>query len=267
MSHTPNLKLETIAQNAKQLSPQYNESMQSLDVIVQLITQAILNAPPTTADPADLGKRWIVGTTPTGAWVGHAGDIAYCTGANLWEFYTPQLGWFVQKNLGDNTAREWTGSAWVVSTAGTLAAAAVTYDHTASGLAATDVQDALDEIKAEVDAIPIVGQGTTVTALSIVSGVVTINLALGDLFTLALNANVTSVVFINPPGAGKGQAIAIRVQQDGTGSRTLALPSSFKATGGSDLAIASAANAYTIISATTFDNGTRWEYAMQEGAA
>jgi hypothetical protein len=47
----------------------------------------------------------------------------------------------------------------------------------------------------------------------------------------------------------------------------VALPASFKVTGGSDTAVQSAANAYTLLTLTTFDQGTRWEYAMQEIAA
>lgn len=107
----------------------------------------------------------------------------------------------------------------------------------------------------------------TVSVLSIASGVVNIDCHLGDYFTLALTANVTSITFSNLPASGKAQTISIRMRQDGTGSRTVALPSSFKATGGSDTAVQSAANAYTLIVLTTFDQGTRWEYSMQEIAA
>jgi hypothetical protein len=58
----------------------------------------------------------------------------------------------------------------------------------------------------------------------------------------------------------------IRMQQDATGSRTVALPSSFEAIDGSDTAVQSAASAYTVIAATTFDQGARWEYSMKAGA-
>jgi hypothetical protein len=107
----------------------------------------------------------------------------------------------------------------------------------------------------------------TVTALSISSGVVNIDCSLGDFFTLALTANVTSITFSNLPGSGKGASKGVRLQQDGTGSRTVALPASFKATAGSDTAVQSAANAYTVLMLTSFDNGTRWEYTMRAGAA
>jgi hypothetical protein len=106
-----------------------------------------------------------------------------------------------------------------------------------------------------------------VTALSISSGTVNIDCSAGDFFTLALTANVTSITFSNLPAAGKGASLAIQIQQDGTGGRTVALPASFKATGGSDVAVQAAANARTLLTITSFDQGTRWEYAMQEIAA
>lgn len=106
-----------------------------------------------------------------------------------------------------------------------------------------------------------------VTALSISSGAVNIDLSLGDLFTLALTANVTSITFSNLPGSGNGQAIFIRIKQDATGSRTVAFPASFKAISGSDTAVQSAANAYTDMALTSVDNGTRWEYVAKAGAA
>ena len=106
-----------------------------------------------------------------------------------------------------------------------------------------------------------------VTALSISSGVVNIDLSLGDLFTLALTENVTSITFSNLPGSGNGQAIFIRIKQDAIGSWTVAFPASFKAITGSDTAVQSAANAYTDMALTSVDNGTRWEYVAKAGAA
>lgn len=106
----------------------------------------------------------------------------------------------------------------------------------------------------------------TITVLSIASGVVNIDLSLGKSFTLALTANVTSITFTNLPASGDAAEIDVQITQDGTGSRTVALPASFTALGGSDTAVASAANAVTVLSAKTFDQGTTWRYAMQEAA-
>ncbi len=121
--------------------------------------------------------------------------------------------------------------------------------------------------EADIDALQAEVAYPAVTALTISGGVVNVNLALGTHFTLALTANVTSVTFSNLPPAGRGCSIAIQIQQDATGGRTFALPSSFKATGGSDTAVQSAANAYTLLTLINFGSSTRWTYAMQEVAA
>ena len=106
-----------------------------------------------------------------------------------------------------------------------------------------------------------------VTAMAIVSGTATVDCGSGltKNFTLALTANATLAVS-NLAGAGKISEFEIEITQDTVGSRTLVLPASFKALGGSDTAISAAVNSVTILSAKTFDNGTTWRYAMQESA-
>lgn len=112
----------------------------------------------------------------------------------------------------------------------------------------------------------VLGRLERVSALTIDgSGNVAVDLSKGNLFTLDLTANVTGWTFSNAPPSGGAQSILIRMRQDVTGGRTVTLPSSFKPTGGSDTAVASPANAYTILAATTFDQALRWEYTMQEG--
>lgn len=106
-----------------------------------------------------------------------------------------------------------------------------------------------------------------VSALTISSGTVNIDCSSGPYFTLSLTANVTSITFSNLPASGKAVTLMIRLRQDSTGSRTVALPSSFKKTTGSDNAVQAAANSYTTLAITTFDQGTRWEYTMTGSAA
>lgn len=105
-----------------------------------------------------------------------------------------------------------------------------------------------------------------VNTLTNSSGTVTVDCSLGINFKITLSANVTTLTLSNLNGSGYVTEVEIEIKQDATGSRTLALPSSFKALGGSDTAIASAANAVTVLSAKTFDQGTTWRYAMQESA-
>lgn len=109
--------------------------------------------------------------------------------------------------------------------------------------------------------------GSPVTALAIAAGVVNIDCSLGDYFTLALTANVTSITFSNLPASGIGRTLCVAIAQDATGSRTVALPASFKAIGNSDTAVQSAANAKTRLIMSTLDGGTTWPYAMAKVAA
>lgn len=273
---------------------------------------AVANAAP--GSPSD-GDVYIVGV-PWGVF--SENDVVIFRGGN-WYGFAPFRGWLKYvSGAGDDGELYYfnNDSQWVPFTgAGTTAASAVTYDNTASGISATNVQAAIDELAAaegstvtgainvgvggfgpylgitpegvlrfrnliEGDGIDISydqgsdvikisalgggsSLGSNVSALSIVSGAVNVDCSLGDYFTLVLTASVTSLTFSNLPPVGKGRSIAIRIRQDGTGSRTLALPSSFKAIAGSDTAVQTAANAYTVLMASTFDAGSRWEYSMR----
>lgn len=107
----------------------------------------------------------------------------------------------------------------------------------------------------------------TVVAVSSSAGVLTLDCSAGQNFTVTLTENITSIVLTNLAGAGFATEIEVVFTQNGTGGYTVALPAAFKALGGSDLVVAAAANAVTVLSAKTVDNGTAWSYAMQERAA
>ena len=54
--------------------PQVNEALRRLDALVQVTVQSsVLGTPP--ASPTE-GQRWIIPASPSGAWAGHAGQIA-----------------------------------------------------------------------------------------------------------------------------------------------------------------------------------------------
>jgi len=112
------------------------------------------------------------------------------------------------------------------------------------------------------------GSVVDVATPSNVSGTVTLDFDERSRYVgaITLSANVTTLAFSNLPGAGKYAEYEMHITQDGTGGRTFAIPSSHKALGGSDTSIASAANAVTVLTASTVDNGTTWRYAMQESA-
>ena len=100
-----------------------------------------------------------------------------------------------------------------------------------------------------------------VTALTPAAGVVTINCALGDYFTLAPTANVTSIVFTNLPAANKAQTIMVRFTQDAT-ARTVAWPASFKWAGGVAGAVSVTAAAVDVLTLTTFNQGAAWKATL-----
>lgn len=89
---TPNIDLPTVQSGQTNLSIAFNDAMQILDALTQLVVvDKDLSAPPSTVE-GDVGKRWIVASSPSGAWAGHAGEIALCVGADLWTFIEPKDG-------------------------------------------------------------------------------------------------------------------------------------------------------------------------------
>lgn len=108
----------------------------------------------------------------------------------------------------------------------------------------------------------------TVSTVTAASGTLTLDFAGASkaIFKTTLGANVTTLAFANLPGSGYYAEYELHIAQDGTGSWTFALPSSHKALGGSDTAIASAAGSTTVLTASTVDGGAMWRYAMQESA-
>lgn len=66
------------------------------------------NTPPSS--PAQ-GDRYIIGTSPTGLWAGHANQIAEWDDG--WKFTVPTKGMFTFVE-DENAQYEWSGSAWIL---------------------------------------------------------------------------------------------------------------------------------------------------------
>lgn len=106
----------------------------------------------------------------------------------------------------------------------------------------------------------------TVTAVTPASGTLTLDYALGEYFTTAPTANITTLAFSNLPGAGKGATIMLRFTQDTT-PRTFAWPASFKWAGGVAGVVSAGSGAVDVIAMTTFDNGTTWRVTIAKAFA
>jgi hypothetical protein len=107
---------------------------------------------------------------------------------------------------------------------------------------------------------------STVTAVTPSSGTATFNYSLGDYFTLAPTANVTTLAFSNLPGSGHGASLMIRFTQDSS-PRTVAWPASFKWAGGVAPAVSTASGVVDLLAITTFDNGTTWNATLTKAFA
>lgn len=83
---------------------------------------------------------------------------------------------------------------------------------------------------------------------------------------LDLVGNVTLALADVAP-AGYATEGEVRIVQDATGSHTVTFPTGWKPVGGSDTAVASAANAVTWLTFVSYDGGTTVSYAMQERGA
>lgn len=93
----------------------------------------------------------------------------------------------------------------------------------------------------------------TVTAVSSAAGVITLNYALGDYFTITLTENVTSWVITNPPGTGMGFSLMVQITQDST-PRTVAKPGT--TAGGVSLDVSTGSGAVDVVAISSFNNGT-----------
>lgn len=104
---TTNLALPYILSSQAQKHITHNEALQRLDATVQLVIESALASPPLSPDE---GACYAVLISPTGAWAGKAGKIAFFQDG-AWIFITPRdgwIGWFV------DAARQkiWNGTSW-----------------------------------------------------------------------------------------------------------------------------------------------------------
>lgn len=85
-----------------------------------IVENQTTNAPP--GSPS-IGDAYVIGSSPTGDWAGHAAEIAICEAGTTFTLYVPTNGWEVY-DKARNSAFTFSGSAWV-SSAGTVVGAKI----------------------------------------------------------------------------------------------------------------------------------------------
>src|SRR5581483_1515399 len=105
---TPRFGLPYIAQGQAQKEVTHNDALNQLDALIDLyLLDRDLAAPP--GSPAD-GDTYLVAASPTGAWAGHAGEIAFCLDG-AWRFYPGEKG-LLAYLADEQRLLIFTGSVW-----------------------------------------------------------------------------------------------------------------------------------------------------------
>ena len=107
----------------------------------------------------------------------------------------------------------------------------------------------------------ITGLKETKTAPAISSGTLTLDCASGNVFAVALNANITTLAFSNVPASGTGYGLTLALTADGTG-RTITWGAAVKWAGGSAPTLTSTNGKVDLVILTTWDGGTTWYAAL-----
>ncbi|CAH1656813.1 conserved hypothetical protein [Hyphomicrobiales bacterium] len=206
MTETPNLALPFMAAAQAQKHVTHNEALLKLDTLVQLAVEDrhLASPPPSPAD----GAAWIVASPATGAWAGHAQEVAARQDGS-WTFLTPRVGW--QAYLRDEDLRvTWTGIAWTAEVGG-------------SGVAARSSHGA-------TTGFAIVEEECTLTGASVTSGIVipdrTIVLAVTERVTAAVTGATSFSVGIAGEATKFGNLLGVSL-----GSRNIGVigPTAFYA--------------------------------------
>lgn len=98
---------------------------------------------------------------------------------------------------------------------------------------------------------------------SISSGVLTLDLNLGSVFNVSLNASITTLTISNPPASGTARGFTLKLTADGT-ARTIAWGSSVLWAGGTAPTLTSTSGKVDVFTFFTLDGGTTY-YAFVGG--
>lgn len=103
----------------------------------------------------------------------------------------------------------------------------------------------------------VTGLRETRTAPTISSGTLTLDCSAGNVFNVALNANITTLTFTNVPATGTAFGLTLLLTADGT-ARTITWGASVKWPGGTAPTLTSTNNKVDTFVLFTHDGGTNW---------
>lgn len=98
----------------------------------------------------------------------------------------------------------------------------------------------------------------TVSSPTISAGTLTLNLETSNIFTVSLNAAITTLTISNPPASGSGGSFTLIFTADGT-PRSVTWPASIKWAGGTAPVITSAIGKVDSFAFFTSDGGSNWQ--------
>lgn len=105
---SPRVELPYLQPSQAQKDVTHNEALQRLDAVTQLCLQGFADtAPPELPAPGDIHG---LGSSPTGAWAGHGGELSYWSG-DQWLFLTPREGWRAW-DVSEQVLRVWRDGQW-----------------------------------------------------------------------------------------------------------------------------------------------------------
>ena len=98
----------------------------------------------------------------------------------------------------------------------------------------------------------------TVSSPTISAGTLTLNLETSNIFTVSLNAAITTLTISNPPESGSGGSFTLIFTADGT-ARAVTWPASIKWAGGTAPTLTSTSGKVDSFAFFTSDGGTNWQ--------
>jgi len=93
---------------------------------------------------------------------------------------------------------------------------------------------------------------------TISGGTLTLDLAQGNVFNVAQDADITTLAFSNVPASGRLVSVTLILTQDATGGWTIAWPAAVKWDGGVAPTLVTTAASTALLSLLSFDGGTTW---------